>query len=299
MPEAFVDKKLTERGLKIIEIIGRYRFIQTSSIIRLIGGNEDVTHRHLQHLYHADLISRLKLASQGNNAEFVYFLENSAVIRGLLNDKRVRSESFDFDQIRQNRTKYGSESAKSAGKHLFLEHELMISRFHAGIECGCAEQKGRMIVRRWWQGNETWDHVSVPRSKWCEPRALPVRPDAYFTLEFPGASPGQQRSHFFYEADRGTSNISRFNLKVLSYVHYFLKGEYLKKYGSRKVRAVLVETLSEGRAKEIIAGISEICAHYPIAGSLFWLKKGCGESRHDLDAVWTSMASKSFHSILD
>ena len=69
-PEAAADKKVTERGLELIRTIGRYRFIATSDLIRLIGGNEDVTYRHLQQLYHQDLISRMALPKNGGYGEF-------------------------------------------------------------------------------------------------------------------------------------------------------------------------------------------------------------------------------------
>jgi len=51
--DAVQKKRVTERSIAIIESVARYRFIRTSDIIRLVGGNEDVTHRHLQQLYHA------------------------------------------------------------------------------------------------------------------------------------------------------------------------------------------------------------------------------------------------------
>src|ERR1039458_9671306 len=73
VPEAFSGRELTERSLKIIETVGRYRFLSSSRIIRLVGGNEDVTHRHLQQLFHRGLISRLKIPSAPANSEFVYF----------------------------------------------------------------------------------------------------------------------------------------------------------------------------------------------------------------------------------
>src|SRR5450755_251618 len=89
VPEAFSGRELTERSLKIIETIGRYRFLSSSRIIRLVGGNEDVTHRHLQQLFHRGLISRLKIPSAPGNSEFVYFLENATRLRELALDARI------------------------------------------------------------------------------------------------------------------------------------------------------------------------------------------------------------------
>src|SRR5450631_1496018 len=111
VPEAFSGRELTDRSLKIIETIGRYRFLPSSKIIRLVGGNEDVTHRHLQQLFHRGLISRLKIPSAPANSEFVYFLENAALLRNVVHDTRIDAKCLNFQEIRLNRDKYGGEHA--------------------------------------------------------------------------------------------------------------------------------------------------------------------------------------------
>src|ERR1019366_7315807 len=127
VPEAFAGRELTERSLKIIETVGRYRFLSSSRIIRLVGGNEDVTHRHLQQLFHRGLISRLKIPSAPANSEFVYFLENAALLKSVARDTRINAEYLNFDEIRLNRDKYGGEDAtkgrQRTGQMLFIEHE--------------------------------------------------------------------------------------------------------------------------------------------------------------------------------
>ena len=109
VPEAFSGRELTERSLKIIETIGRYRFLSSSKVIRLVGGNEDVTHRHLQQLFHLGLISRLKIPSAPANSAFIYFLENAALLRNVAHDARINAECLNFEEIRLNRDKYGGE----------------------------------------------------------------------------------------------------------------------------------------------------------------------------------------------
>ena len=42
---------ITDRDLDLIEAILRYRFSPTSELIRLAGGNEDVTMRRLRKLW--------------------------------------------------------------------------------------------------------------------------------------------------------------------------------------------------------------------------------------------------------
>src|ERR1039457_2534263 len=47
-PEEPCAGRITDRDLEIIETILRYRFIPTSELVRLVGGNEDVTLRRLR-----------------------------------------------------------------------------------------------------------------------------------------------------------------------------------------------------------------------------------------------------------
>ena len=300
VPEAFSGRALTERSLKIIETVGRYRFLPSSKIIRLVGGNEDVTHRHLQQLFHRGFISRLKIPSLPGNSEFAYFLEDATLLRGVVHDNRVRAEYLDFEQIRLNREKYGGEKGSggrhSTGQMLFIEHELMISDFHAGIESESSGGDGRVILDDWRQGNKTWATVPADRGS----TALPHRPDAYFVLRFPNAPDGHQRSHFFYEADRNTTNSRKFRAKLLAYIQFFLRGLYTDKYGARKVRAVLTETTSSARMELLKATASEISQKEPLASGLFWFTTSrLIREKGIFNALWSCTADARPRSLLD
>jgi len=48
----------TDRDLDIIEAVLRYRFSPTSQLVRLVGGNEDVTLRRLRRLWEKGLVNR-------------------------------------------------------------------------------------------------------------------------------------------------------------------------------------------------------------------------------------------------
>ena len=93
-PEAVATKRLTVRSLKVIETIARYRFILARDIVRLVGGNEDVTHRHLQQLYHRDLINRFTLPAP-KTGEFIYFLDNAAGLRQLADASSLQGDLLD------------------------------------------------------------------------------------------------------------------------------------------------------------------------------------------------------------
>ena len=263
-PEAVQGKVVTARGRLILTIISRYRFIATSDVIRLAGGNEDVTYRHLQQLYHQDLVSRVALPNNGNRGEFIYFLDNSKGLRQLVEHSKLSASVFDWREVKSNREKYGDPSIASVGRYLFLEHELMISRFRADLELECINSGGRVELDKWTQGSRTWSKVEAGSGS-----MLPHRPDAFFTLKFPNAPDGQQRSNFFYEADRQTSNLTRFRHKLEAYLQFLMQGKH-KQYGIQKVRAVLVHTLKKEWAEQLKNTAAQLAVKEPLAAHLFW-----------------------------
>jgi hypothetical protein len=284
VPEAVADKRVTQRGTEIIRIILRYRFISTSTLVRVAGGNEDVTYRHLQQLYHQGLISRFTLPRSGNRGEFIYFLENVRGLREIAH--RLGQDQVDWAQIKGNHEKYGalgiSKTGDGYGKFLFIRHELMISDFHASLEIACRASNGRVEIERFVQGAELWSRVRMPSKQW-----LPHRPDAFFTLRFPLAPEGQQRSNFFYEADRGTTNLTRFGQKLEAHYEFLKQGKH-QALGIKRIRAVLVETMAEERARQCMETAAGLAAKEPLAAQVFWFKVTPANITEDaLRALWS------------
>jgi hypothetical protein len=283
MPEAVADKRITDRGIEIIRIILRYRFISTGTLVAVAGGNEDVTYRHLQQLYHQGLISRFTLPRSENRGEFIYFLENAAALRGIAH--RLAPEPIDWMQIKGNHEKYAemdvSENGDGYGKFLFIRHELMISDFHASLELGCRASEGRVELARWMQGAALWSRVRMPSKQ-----TLPHRPDAFFTLPFPLAPEGQQRSNFFYEADRATTNLTRFKQKLEAHLEYLKQGKQ-QALGMKRIRAVLIETTAEIRAEQCMELAVTLAAREPLARQMFWFSvEPADATTTAFDAAW-------------
>ena len=76
-PETPTSGVITDRDLDIIEAILRYRFSPTSQLIRLVGGNEDVTLRRLRRLWEKGLINRWAFPGIRAHSEFHYYLDSS------------------------------------------------------------------------------------------------------------------------------------------------------------------------------------------------------------------------------
>ena len=105
-----------------------------------------------------------------------------------------------------------------------------------------------------------------------ETEKLPVEPDAMFTLGFVDRPPESQLAHFFYEADRGTMNTTDMLKKVRAYYHFIKKQQRHKEaFGIHPVRAVLIETKDESRARRLMQLVHHplVCGQNKRCG-LFW-----------------------------
>src|SRR2546428_11407301 len=101
-PKAVADKKLTGRSLDVIAAVARYRFLPTSLLVRLVEGNEDVTHRHLQQLFHKGLINRFAFPKLGGSGEFNYYLDNTKSLELLVEHGLATKEDLDFESTQRN-----------------------------------------------------------------------------------------------------------------------------------------------------------------------------------------------------
>jgi len=261
-PDKLEARQLTDKSLQAVGLVERYRFLPTSLLIRLIPGDHKNNHRHLQTLYHRGLVNRFALPKYGGPGEFIYYLDSkdsldTLISAGLLADLTDEDRRRKEELIRYNRQgNYAAlhKSPANQGQVLYIQHELMISRFHTLLELACRHPKlsGAVALEQWKQGPELWTRIEVPALRQDDGRtielstteALPHRPDAFFTLYFPGNPPERQHSHFFYEADRGTENTSRYKLKLRAYWHFIVKQQLQRQppYNVHAIRAVLTES---------------------------------------------------------
>jgi hypothetical protein len=101
--------------------------------------------------------------------------------------------------------------------------------------------------------------------------SIPHRPDAFFTPRFPKESEGRDRAHFFYEADRKTTNTKRFKIKLRGHFHFVVKQRlHERHYGIKRVRAVLIETTDRYWAEQLKAAARDPIVVGPKPSELFW-----------------------------
>lgn len=286
-PESPRPGTITERDLDIIEAVLRYRFSPASELLRLVGGNEDVTHRRLRRLWECGLINRFAFPFPRPHSEFYYYLDDKAGLELISATRRTAIHDEMLEEIRNNREKdYANAALRGQEFQLgFLRHSLMLSRMHFCVEMACRKSAGQVELVSWRQGGPlTGRKVEVPKVKssrdgsqrfWeesGETERLPVEPDAMFTLRFPDRPEEAQLAHFFYEADRGTMNTTDMLKKLRGYFHFIKRQQRHKDgFGVHPIRAVLVETTDELRALRLM----QLVNHPLVCGTgkraaLFW-----------------------------
>jgi hypothetical protein len=332
-PERLPPREITKRSVEIIRIIERYKFLPTSLVCALAGGNERITKRHLQTLYHKGFINRFAFPRVGNPGEFIYYIDDMRSLALLVNHGTDRA-TLDFEGVKRNKEKsycainFGTGIDDMQGRLMHLHHEVMISRFHAMLELGCRRLNGTVELVTFKQGSQLWNSVEVAKlyyddaGNWREldqTERLPHRPDAFFTLHFPNEPAGQNISHFFYEADRKHTSTKKHNRKLRAHFHYIVKQRlHEAAYDIRRVRAVLIETVDMYWADEL----REAARHPAVSGNkpspLFWfttselftkpqeIKEGTRTVplyllRPDVvfKKIWASPVDDTFYSLLD
>jgi len=82
-----------------------------------------------------------------------------------------------------------------------------------------------------------------------------VRPDGYFSLQFPWLAPGQNRAFFFLEVDRSTMTRERFVDKLGAYWSWHEACGHTRVYEIRNFR-VLTVTKSEERLASLLSAVA-------------------------------------------
>ena len=136
---------------------------------------------------------------------------------------------------------------------LFLSHALMLTDIHVVLKLVSRESPIELV--EWREGKGLYESVTVHEAgEWVK---LPVRPDAFFTLQDTSRPEERDPMGFFLEADRSTTTNKRFQKKIKGYSAYFEQGRYTEKYGFKGARVVTV-TLTEARAVNLCVASREV-----------------------------------------
>jgi len=211
-PEVHRPGQITDRDLDIVDAILRYRFCSAAMLVRLAGGNEDVTHRRLRRPVGAWPRRALGLPRLPHPQRVYYYLDNREPLDLLAERRHLEIHP---QMLEETRSHPGEDYAGAAvrGQHMqlgFLNHGLMISRMHFMVEMACRNSGSAVALEAWCQGGQIAGHkVDVPKIRsskvggeffWQEideTERVPVEPDALFTLRFTDRPQDRQLAHFF------------------------------------------------------------------------------------------------------
>src|SRR2546427_616087 len=111
-PEEIDKGRISDRDLDILGAVLRYRFSPTSELVRLVGGNEDVTQRRLRKLWEWGLINRFAFPGIRTHSEFHYYIDNRKALELLVEHGRLADlHPQMLEELRNNREKNYAEAA--------------------------------------------------------------------------------------------------------------------------------------------------------------------------------------------
>jgi len=156
-PAAPRNGVITDRDLDIIEAILRYRFSPTSELVRLVGGNSNVTLRRLRQLWEWGHVNRLAFPGIRNHSEFNYYLDSTKPLDLLLQHGRAAEVHPQMEEETRLNREADYAGAVMRGQHMklaFLQHSLMISRMHFMLEMASRDPAAGVSLAAWRQGAE-------------------------------------------------------------------------------------------------------------------------------------------------
>jgi hypothetical protein len=173
----------------------------------------------------------------------------------------------------------------------YLEHALMISRFHATLQYAC-NAVGTVLLERWLGDGAIRDAVHVDGER------IPIAPDAMFILNaIDGSNPG--RVHCLLEADRGTMAVARFVRKLHGYFAFWRSGLAMQRLSIKNFLVVTV-TRSQERAENLREAAREVSED----GLRMFVFASEGQvqpadSMRVLRSIWRSPADATLHALTE
>ena len=264
-PVGFV---ITGGDVELFKLLYGYRFLRREHFSALTGRPPKRLHRRLLKLVEKGYLSAIRLPQQ----KHIYALAKAAL--PVLVEHGVGDLDLLLVRLRTHEL-----------KELFLKHEMMIVDLH--VILAIATRGGELRLTDWQEGRELYDTVDV--SDHSGVNRLPVRPDAFLTLEDSRRPEGANRAWFFLEADRSTTTQTRFKEKIRAYWNYLQQGLHVTKFGIKRFR-VLTVTLTPERAQNLrnlaASSLPEAARRYFLFASLHSFSLESPNSI--LQSVWLS-----------
>ena len=244
--------QLTERDTAVIRAVHQYRFLRSTHLIALFGGNQGLL-RRLGELYHHGYLDRPR-----EQIEFYRDAGSKPMVYGLGN------QGADYLALYGgvSRGKIDWTAKNQSAKQLFIEHTLLVSDFMVSLELACrAHGRVRLLPPKEILASapEATQKSQKP-FQWsvvCDYQkekgvTLGVIPDAVFGLQYLDKPEGRNRAFFFLEADRSTMPVVRpssrqtsFLRKLVAYYATDKQGMLSSLFNIRRFRVLTVTSNAE------------------------------------------------------
>jgi hypothetical protein len=247
--------RLTDRDIAILRVVGRYRYLRTGQIKRLLFPENTTKQSVLRRLRCLadpawDYLRKIQPYVQAGRAapETAYFLGRAGA--ELLEARGEPAPAY-------------ARGNPGRVRHLFLEHALELSEFRVNLELALRgtpsvalqrftadfELKEQSAKGMGLKGYKLYHTVVDAPSR----RSFEVYPDALIILRGTGEYASVQRLYFL-EIDRGTERLEQVRQKILGY-HCFREQGVFRKYGRfhQDRFRVLLQTSSPKRAANLRA----------------------------------------------
>ena len=258
-PDAARSFQVTKRDLDILRHVAEHRFIRSEWLVKLVGGSKQRVLRRLNLLYHHGYLDRpraqLDYFHEGGSKSLVYGLASRGAGR------LRRDLNIPFDRMEW------TTRNKRVGR-LFIEHTLMVSDFMAALELDCRKRADIQLLYPHELPKPNGRENSREPFRWTVDlpgkRRVGVVPDKVFALEVPESEGRVERTHYFFEADRGTMPIERRDLrqscvlrKLKAYEATHTTQVYRTRLGADRFR-VLIACPKKDRVQHIREAIARL-----------------------------------------
>jgi len=200
--------QFNERDAEIVHYVHQLRIATLDHLAALTNRSYKALERRVPKLRDEHYLRSLKPRPQKGlyviGSEGIPILIEGGYAPNELSDKRLRQNEW---------------------RDLTIPHALLVADIHTKLIL--LSREGHIRLSTWEHDNpRLWDTVETAHDG-----RLPVRPDAYFTLEYADRPAGRNRLHFFLEADVGTMSHARIALKVKAYAAYHAQQRQAAKHG--------------------------------------------------------------------
>ena len=269
---------MTARDAEIVRLVSEFRVMSSEDLQQLLSGSKQAILRRLQKLFHHGFLDRPRSQRTQGNGRMVYALGQHGA--EFLAQESGRTVSVDWsEKNRQLHTQY-------------LEHALMISRFHVAVRQ--AQACGKVVLERWCPDGFVRESAVIEHEDRTE--RIPIAPDALFILQ---SLTDGGRIHCFLEADRGTMPIPRFITKLRGYFAYWRSGQAEARFGMKNF-LVVTATTSPERARNLAQACTAV-GERGLRMFLFGSERtyAHGEPLRVLDRIWATPGDRDHHSLLE